>query len=259
MIKGLYIATSGMLVNSAEIDVRSNNIANVDTVGYRKENVNVRSFPEVLIERYNDKKEFPPFSKDREIIGSMVLSAVVNGTYLDKSDGPIHHTGNRFDLALQGKGFFVVQDSEGNEYYTRAGNFTLDQDGQLVTHQGYVVLGAGGPISVPSGAKFTVDNSGNVFIDGTQVDRLRIVDFKTPTYLKRVGDNLYKMTKDSGEPVDAEGYVVKQGYIEGSNVNIVYEMVNMIKAYRQFEAGQRVVLTNDETLREAISNIPRMG
>ena len=170
------------------------------------------------------------------------------------------NTGNDFDLALVGKGFFCVQTPDGIQY-TRKGDFTLNADGVLVTRNGWPVLGESGEISVDGEAnpnlhkKFSVDEEGNLSVDGNQVDSLRLVDFPQPYNLTKVGDSLFK-TKDSASgEIQAEDVRVSQGFIELSNVDAVKMMTKMIEVLRGYESYQKIIRSVDDVNSKAINEI----
>lgn len=263
MIRGIYTGCSGMLVQLARTDVVANNLANANTVGFKREETVFRAYPEHDIVRVNDLtpsslRDFLLPIKGAPLVGRLGTASVVDETYIEKSVGPLIPTGNPLDLALRDEGtFFVLQDSKGNRYYTRAGNFTINSQGNVVSQGGHLLLSEGGPIDVPEGSRITFSEDGRFFIDGEEGGTLLIVKFQKPNYLKRVGNNLYVETKDSGAPVPQEAISLEVGALEGSNVSPVKEIVHLIEAHRAYEMNQRVVLAHDETLERAITNLTR--
>jgi len=180
--------------------------------------------------------------------------------YTDHSGGSLKSTGNDFDLALVGKGFFCVQTPDGI-HYTRKGDFTLNAEGVLVTRSGWPVLGESGEISVDGESnpnlhrKFSVDEQGHLSVDGNQVDSLRLVDFPQPYNLVKVGDALFK-AKDSGPgEIQAEEVSVNQGFIELSNVDAVKMMTEMIEVLRGYESYQQIIRSVDDVNSRAINEI----
>jgi flagellar basal-body rod protein FlgG len=179
-------------------------------------------------------------------------------SYTDYGTGALKQTGNDFDLAIVGNGFFCVQGPDG-ERYTRKGDFTLNDDGILVTRDGWPVLGNSGEITIDSKAnphrhaKFVVDNQGDVAVDGKMVDKLKIVDFAELRSLVKTGDTLFKA---SGAPAaEAEDVQVSQGFIETSNVDAVKMMTEMIEVLRGYESYQKIIQSSDETYSQAIEKI----
>ncbi|MDH3799157.1 MAG: flagellar hook-basal body protein, partial [Desulfobacterales bacterium] len=170
---------------------------------------------------------------------------------------------NDFDLALVGKGFFCVQTPDGI-HYTRKGDFTLDENGVLVTRNGWPVMGESGEISVDSEEdpnqhkKFSVDEEGNITVDGNQIDSLRLVDFPQPYKLTKVGEALFKPTDSGRGEVQAGNVRVSQGFIELSNVDAVKMMTEMIEVLRGYESYQKIIRSVDEVNSKAINEIGQM-
>ena len=244
VIRGLYTAASGMLVESQRTDVISNNLANVDTPGYHRKTSNVRAFPDMLLARVQGQQKTP--------IGQMGTGAVVDGGEHSFRSGRLQSTGNPLDLALVGHGFFAV-DAPGGTHYTKDGSFTRNQAGWLVTQGGQRVLGQNGPIHLGEGA-VDVNADGELFVDGRFVDNLLVVEFNDRSGLQRVGDNLCRALEEAGDSMRYNG-PVSQGVVEISNVNVIREMVNMIEVHRSYEANQKVIQAHDETLGRAVNDI----
>ncbi len=248
MLRGLYTAATGMTVQRNKMDVLTNNIVNASTTGYKKDTLISSSFAEVLIERIND----PYVISTSEEVGPYSFGTHIDEIYTDYSPGNIESTGTQTDLAISGDGFFTVETPDG-ERYTRSGNFTVNQQGYLVTCGGYYVLGENGPISVGSGA-FAVDGEGNITIDGEARGALRIVQFEETANLRKQGENLY-YTLNGETPTDAVSCQVMQGQLESSNVDIADEMTDMIMVYRTYEANQKILTMTDETLGLAVNDL----
>jgi flagellar basal-body rod protein FlgG len=248
-----------MLVQEKMLDVVGNNLANVDTSGFRARIAVNKSFPEVLmdrVERYSivdealneelKERKFFPYFRGRSAIGTISMANVLSETTMSTERGPIQWTDNPTDTAIDGDGFFVVQDGNGNIFYTRAGNFQKNDQGQLVTHDGAFIMGDGGPVTVGEAARISIGENGQVFADGEQVAILQVVNFETPTYLHHVGKSLLEETPESGPPQPVDDARLISGGLERSNVQIVSEMVRMIEANRAFEASARAVTVQDE-------------
>lgn len=249
MLRGIYTACSAMLVEQTRLDIIANNLANVNTTGFKKEDVAVQSFHSVLIEAQGVR----PGSLRRQPIGMLGMGADEVTSYTSFVEGPLRHTGNSLDVAIVGNGFFVVQTPEG-ERYTRSGSFSLDTNSQLVTSAGHPVLGENGPI-ILQGNRIDIDAQGGIYVDGRLVDRLRIVDFAAREGLRRENFQYFRATESSGEAAPADGYVVSQEHLEQSNVEIVREMVNMINASRSYEMNQRMILSQDDALAKAVNDV----
>lgn len=268
---GIYSAASGMLTQWHAIDTVSNNLANVNTTGFKKDEVLFKSFPERLMSRFYDNVvKIPNSSYDKApLVGKIGTGVEVNKiiTRFEKRDGesiiPFKKTEHKFDLALDGEGFFVVQTDQG-ERYTRAGAFTVNQEGILVDMNGFAVLGEEGPIQVGQ-ADFKVDEAGRVAIkndlaqEWQPAGQLRLVDFYDKRGLVKQGKNYYLHTDEAGERIRPENIKVIQGYLEGSNVNPVTEMTKLIEIQRTYEACQKAVQTEDQILGRAVNDIVRTG
>ncbi|MFW5999083.1 MAG: flagellar basal-body rod protein FlgF [Bacillota bacterium] len=245
MIRGLYTSASGMMANRRNLNVVSNNLANADTDGFkRKEGVKM-SFPEMLISRM-EKGE-----RSREL-GELGTGAQLDDTFTDFSSGEAKHTGNMLDLAIEGEGFFPVQTPEGVRY-TRNGNFTLNSDGEIATQQGYRLLDEDeNPIQTVSEHEVSVAPNGQIHFDDLEGSQINVIDFPDKDeMLEQTGENLYDYHGEEAEEV--EGDRIRQGYLEGSNVNIVEEMTRMIEVNRLYEAGQKAIQSMDNTLGKAVN------
>ena len=246
MLRGLYTAATGMMVQWEKMDVVTNNVVNASTTGYKKDGLLSSTFEEVLIERTGD----PYLLNMSEAVGPFSFGTHIDEIHTDFSEGNYESTETPGDLAITGNGFFTVETPDG-ERYTRDGHFHASQEGFLVTADGYYVLGENGRVQVGSG-EFAVDGQGNIAVGGEMRDALRIVQFEDPEGLRKQGNNLYYSY--NGEiPVGADNYKVMQGYLEGSNVDIATEMVDMITVYRAYEANQKILTMTDETLGMAVN------
>ncbi|MBR4196026.1 MAG: flagellar hook-basal body protein [Synergistaceae bacterium] len=215
MHRGIYEAASGMLVQETHLDVITNNLANVDTPGYKRRISATSDFSALLdrIEKVSEDGETKittvlpadmPF-KGREIIGSVALAAIFSEDVMDTFPGVVKTSENPLDMAIDGQGFFSLADEEGNTYYTRAGNFTLDNNGNIVNPNGLMLQGEGGPINVGNNATtLTVNLSGQIIVNNEIVGRVSVFNFERPTYLRHHGNNLLTPTEQSGEAENVE-------------------------------------------------------
>src|SRR5574344_183528 len=208
MIRGWYTGASGMNAQQNRLDAISNNLANVDTAGYKRDITVSKSFPELLLRRMNEDGVYqtPVGSADAApIVGKIGLGVETNENYTDFEQGSFKETKTKSDVALAGKGFFTVQTPEG-ERYTRNGNFIVGKEGILETKDGYPVLGENGPIQV-NDDKFFVNEDGKIYTekDMTLVDRLKVVRFDDERYLKKTGESMYNTNEVAGEAHVAEG------------------------------------------------------
>jgi flagellar basal-body rod protein FlgF len=252
LIRGLYTSAIGMKTQFNKMDVISNNLANVDTTGYKKDIVVSHSFPEELSKRINDSKN--GFSNNRNI-GRMSLGIYIDEIHTNYVQGALNQTSDPLNLAIQGKAFFAIGTEDGTEKYTRDGSFVLAPDGRLMTKEGNQVLGQNGAISLEQG-DVRIDDIGNIYVNDEFIDQLRILEFDNPESLKKVGDNLLERTDGTTEK-NFEGQVI-QGFLETSNVNVVREMVDMITATRTYEANQKAIQTHDATLAKAVNEVGKV-
>ncbi len=283
MIRGLYTSTSAMLLESTRQDIVSNNIANVDTPGFKLDRLAVKTEPEYNIHRIDDHKmervrlgiEPSPF------VGKMGTGVAVKQRYTDHSQGNLVPTNNEFDLALQGEGFFLIDTPQGVRL-TRAGTFHSNNDGDLVDGNNNKVLSVSANVNLNANLplitengdlgitastiklneeeKFGVGKDGLVFEGTEPTDRIITVKFDNPEYLHKTGDNYYAYSdKRAGIGRYAADTTIQQGNIEKSNVKSIDEMVKMIMLYRSFEMNQKLIQTQDEELGRAVNNIARLG
>ena len=278
MIRGIYNSASGMIAQQARIDVISNNLANVDKTAFKRDLTIFKAFPDMLIRRINEDGLgiTPAGSYDTmPYVGKLGTGVEVNEVFTQFTQGSLQRTENNFDLALEGRGFFTVQTERG-ERYTRNGSFTINQEGILVNHLGYPVLGENGTIRVQKN-NFMINERGEIIVNAALslepedlvgltnnsweepvvIDQLKIVDFDNIREIKKEGDSLFRETEFSGPPLPQENVQVLQGFVEKSNVNIVREMVDMIEVQRSYEANQRSILAHDQTLGRLINEVAR--
>ncbi len=226
----------GMRMLERRLEVLSNDMANSNTTGFKKQEI---TFEEYLLPQMDDT--------ERAAKGEIVRT--------DFSQGTLHETGNPFDLAIEGDGFFVV-DTPAGRRYTRAGNFTLDAKNQLVTQEGYPVLGNGAPIVLQdtTGKGVWLSNDGRFYVDEADVAKIDVVTFENPQGLKKLGRNLFDATDASGAEKPANS-PVRQGYLEDSNVNPLETMVLLIDLYRTYEAEQKALQSADQLDNRAVNNL----
>lgn len=232
MIKNLYTAASSMLPKLTYQQLVANNLANVNTPGFKRDSL----FVETLIQA-----------------GIQFGGRRIGTVYTDFSRGPLLKTGRKLDLAIEGNGFLTVSAPRG-ENYTRNGSFYRRADGVLTTVNGAPVLGENGPITLPKG-DLVVNNSGEIFVQGAYIDKLLITDFQQPYQLVKIGSGLFVPQEGSNGGYSAQDVTLHQGFLEGSNVKPVEEMVNMLISYREYEAAQKVIQMQDDTLRKSANEI----
>lgn len=250
MIRGWYIGSSGMNAQQNRLDTISNNLANVDTSGYKRDVSVSKSFPELLLRRSKaDGVYKTPFGSadSSPIIGKLGLGVETNENYTEFEQGSFKSTDADSDLALSGEGFFAVQTPTG-ERYTRNGNFFVGKERILETKDGYPLMGENGVIRLEED-KFVINEDGMIYSsEGDFIDRIKVVRFDNERYLKKIGNSLWSSNNISGDAYIAEGTErpkMLQGYIETSNVNVVNEMVKMIEVNRAYEASQKTIQSED--------------
>lgn len=257
MVKGLYTAYTGMANEQKRLDIIANNLANSATAGYKEENVTNQSFDNILTLKIKDESE----AYNNRPIGTMSLGVKLGEVYTNFDQGSLRQNDGTYNLALEGKGFFTlsVTDKAGNvsTKYTRDGSFTMTKDGHIVDADGNHLMGEGGDIIVPTDAsKVTIDETGAIYADGKYVDKLAIADFDNYDYLSKSGDTMYQAEQGATQiPANA---LVRQGFTEQSNVNVVSEMVNMITVTRSYEANQKVIQSVDKTLDLAANSVGKV-
>ena len=255
MLRGLYTAYTGMLNEQYRMDIMSNNLANADTAGFKKEGSTSQAYSEVMAVKIKDLSENPNTPKR---LGGMSLGVKIGETFTDFSQGSLRDTGNTFDLAIGGNGFFNIEFTnkagEVSTKYTRDGGFTLTRDGYLVTKDGDYVLGTDdNRIQISTVAGDTViDRDGRIYQDGNLVATIKVTEFEDTNYLTHYGETMWD-AKEGAVAVDSEDPSIYQGYLEMSNVSVVKEMVNMITISRQYEANQKALQTFDETLEKSMT------
>jgi flagellar basal-body rod protein FlgG len=253
MSGSIYMAATGALAYEKRMQILSNNLANINTVGFKKDRGRFRVF-EISEERRNPNMAV-------SLKGSQAPEFWMQfSSYTDFSPGELKKTGNPLDLALTGRGFFCVQTPDGIQY-TRRGDFTINSDEVLVTQDGWPVLGASGEIEVkiakPSDEmrEFSISEDGFITVDGSQVDRLRIIDFTQSHALEKAGHNFYRGLKPNAlEEVDQD-FKVSQGFLELSNVNVVRMMTEMIEVLRGYESYQKTMRSIDDMNAKVINDV----
>lgn len=256
MTGSIYMAATGALAYKKRLEILANNLANVNTVGFKKE----MNCSEAFYLAETEPTKIGQAADGRDSQGPAFWTRLKSQT--DFSAGPLQETGNRFDLAIIGRGFFTVQTPHGIQY-TRRGDFTLNRDGILVTQQGYPVMGEGGEVTVESNAnpydknghKFSVGDDGAVSVDGKQIDKLRIVDFEKPHLLEKVGHSFFKTGKIHVTESLPENFRVEQGSLELSNVNALQMMVELIEVVRGYESYQKVIRSIDDVNAKVINEV----
>lgn len=238
-----YVTVAGKFVNEKRLDIISNNIANALTAGY--------------------KAVKPVFSMVSNADastgdGSPLKNAYVGiyDTFIDFSDAAIIDSGSTFDMAIIGKGYFVIQGENGN-LYTRNGQFTVDSSNRLVTMSGDPVVGKGGEINIDAtgAGNILIENDGSIYLGSDLIDTVKVVDFRDQKGLRPIGKS-YFMNENEAEPeITPDLYSIRQGSYEGSNVNIFQEMIDLIQTMRAYECYTKV----DQMFSDVNSKLVELG
>ena len=256
MVKGLFTAYTGMINEQHRMDVLTNNLANASTVGYKKEGATSQAFDEVLALKIKDTTD-PAKVKP---LGGISLGVKIGENYTNFSQGSLRETGNTYDIALSGNGFFSVEfrnkAGQTSTKYTRDGNFTLNRDGYLVTKDGDFVLGTNGRIKLDPLQVAFIDKNGGIYQGNQLVATLDITDFEDYNYLEHYGENYYQPVNGAKEK--AGEYQTISGYLEMSNIQVVSEMVEMISVSRAYETNQKIVQAYDSTLEIAANQLGKV-
>lgn len=215
MASGIYNLVEGSLVQKLRFDNIANNLANINTTGFK---MDILAFDRVHKMQWVSETDFTP--------------------------GPATYTGNKLDVALVGNGFFKVQTPSGIRY-TRDGSFTLNADRVLVTQRGDTVLGQNGPIRI-EGGDVAIERDGQVVVENATLDRLFVAHFEDPRLLRKEGNAYYVFQGKGTEVGNAENVHVQQGHLERSNVAPTLEMIKMLESLRAFESAQKAIQVIDE-------------
>ncbi len=254
MIRSLWIAKTGLETQQTRIDVIANNLANVSTQGFKRSRA---VFEDLMYQTLRQPGGYTAEATQLPTGLQLGSGSRTVATERIQTQGTLEETGNERDVAIRGAGFFQVELPDGTLAYTRAGSFSLDANGQLVTASGYVLQPA---INVPDNAlSLTIGRDGTVSVTqpgssaAVQIGQLQLATFINPGGLESIGENLFLETDASGPPniltpgIDGAGLVM-QGWVETSNVNVAEELVNMIQAQRAYELNSKVVQTSDQML-----------
>ena len=261
MHPALWVSKTGLSAQDKQLSTISNNLANVNTNGFKRDRAN---FQDLLYQ--TERQPGGLSSQNRELPSGLQLGTGVRiaATSKEHTQGDIKVTEQSLDMAIDGEGFFQVLMPDGEVNYTRNGEFQINSDGDLVTTNGNLLEPN---INVPDDAtSITIGQDGTVSAvidneeDAQQLGDIELVDFVNPQGLEAIGQNLFRETQASGDPIVGEPGIdglgtVEQGMLEGSNVEIVEEMVNMITTQRAFEMNSNVVSTSDEMLQFINQNL----
>ncbi|SIO39334.1 flagellar basal-body rod protein FlgF [Halodesulfovibrio marinisediminis] len=246
MQSSVYSALFGALTNEHRLNNISNNLANINTTGYKRDTL---AFKDTFVKFAHDEIMEPVanvrseklFPEPKHMARPRIALAQT-----DFTPGAVKVTGGPLDVAIHGEGFFKIQTPDG-EFLTRNGKFRQSNDGTLVTDRGYPVLGDGGPITLPRNANVIVGKRGELYANNVQVGQIQLVTVDDLRGLEKLGQNMFRVREgaDIAEQPAAQAEL-QQGALESANVEVVSEMVNMIEAHRQFEAYTKIMKTSGE-------------
>ena len=249
MLDRLKVTGYAMALRMGQLDVVANNLANIDTTGFKRDALFMNELDKKMKELQFSKfavKTHIPFA----------------GSAVDLQQGALASTGQPLDVAISGDGFFTVETPAG-EAYTRDGRFTLDTEGTLVNLDGYPVLGDGGPIQIDlqqnKPSEILINDHGEVLLDGDIIATLQIVSPTAPEDLVKLGANLFQLASGNAEVNPTTNASVRQGFLEESNVDAIQELVTMMDVFHFYETGQRMIREQDRVLNRAVNDIGRVG
>lgn len=253
MIRGIYTAVSGMITEEKRQEIITNNMANVSTSGFKEDKLNVKSFDEVLLQNYDN---IINGKGNRTQIGGLSYGSEIDGTSTNFNQGILQNTDKKLDFAIEGNGLFKVVNENGTEYYRRSGNFSLDDNGYLIDENKNYVIGKKLDSGLDEKIKLssddiTCDINGTIKDNGKDTFRLNTYEFNDMSKVIKNGNNLYLGTG----AIENSDSKIKQGAIEGSNVNIIDAMVDMMATMRAYEANQKVISSIDETLGKTVNEV----
>ena len=243
MLRGLYSAANAMRYRAHEVEVIANNLANVNTDGFKSDRTAFRSFGDLLAYRLNDQTDkVDKIPVNPKPVGVINLGGpAAESPYIDFSPGIPKTTGNTLDLFLDGPGFFTVKTPEGPAY-TRAGTFQFNEKGEIVTQTGLPLLSTTGtPIQITGTDPIKIGANGEITQGGTPIGVIDIAEFEDLSALEKIGGNLFDPVDPTVTPIRTQNTSVEQGSVEASNVDTVGSLVQLISAQRAYEAAARAV------------------
>ncbi|UCD63424.1 MAG: flagellar hook-basal body protein [Candidatus Zixiibacteriota bacterium] len=232
MIKGIFTSASGMIPRIKKQEISANNIANASTPGFKKDQIFTRELSKA-------EKRLQPRKSDWQ-------QPMVDEVYTSYAPGVFDKTGNQLDLAIDGEGFFRLQLPDGSTALTRAGCFSVNEEGFVSFPGGALLVGEGGPLEVGNG-KVAVAQNGTVEVDGSAAGRITPVTVADFEQLEKIGSSLFAVPEGT-TLITVETSTIQQGFLEASNVDIVREMIDMIISFRNYEADAKAVQVQDQSL-----------
>jgi flagellar basal-body rod protein FlgG len=263
MTKGIDAAAQGMMSIITQNDINANNLANINTAGFKQSIAVFKNTYESSINKVNNNNGYTQYG---DKIGTLSLGSSIDSSIVDLTQGNLKQTGNNLDLAISGKGLFTVKMADGSEAYTRNGSFIKNKDGFISDSEGNILMGEKGPIAISGGNtnsaievnKFKVDESGNTYYDKQPIDRLKIVEFNNAKDLQQYGNSLFKTSPNVQPPKAATSFQISQGALEGSNANSIECMINTMHGERTYESLSKVIQTSEKTISKAVNEVGRV-
>lgn len=243
MTNGLSTTGVGMLPQMYKQEVIANNLANMNTTGFKRDEV---YFKEIMQAKMYHQMQ----------VGDSELLPEIDSVYINFQQGPLAETNNELDVGLNGEGFFVVQTPQG-QAYTRNGNFNINNEGILVTNEGHPVMGEDGLIELKEASRIQIGQSGQIIIDGKVENKLMAVNFENPEALVKAGHNLFVPGDGNLQEIPVENLKFQQGHLEQSNVQPTRELVDMIQTMRIFDSLQKTMKAHDDTIKKAVNELGR--
>ena len=238
MIKGLYTTASGMYPQWLEQEIVANNLANLNTTGFKKDSTYFKKVLDASLILNTVQGEENGLSDVQKVVTNF-------------EQGTLEPTNNPLNLAIDGNGFFVIQTPEG-EKFTRNGNFRLDPENRLINGDGNFVLGESGVITFTEG-EININKDGEIYQNGVLIDKIRVVDFPQPYRLEKRGNSYFVPADPDSQTIEPDSYIIRQGYLENSNVNPIQEMIRMITITKNFQVGQKLIQIQDRTMQKIIN------
>lgn len=250
MLRSFYIAGTGMITQRQKMNVIVNDITNVDTAGYKYDQMVTRSFPDLLLSRLND----PAYTANAPYVGPQNTGVHIDEVVTDWSEGRLEQTNEQTDFAILGEGFFCVDTPQGVQY-TRAGDFTVDANGMLLTQEGYYVLGTAGQRINVGTQGFSVQLDGTITTaNGQNAGTIRIVTTQNLDNMEKVGNNNW-IPYNGAAMQNVANPQIQQGMLESSNVDVGRVTADMLLTQRVYESSQRMLRMIDQSLSRAVNDI----
>jgi len=262
MMQSLYTASTGMLGMQTQIDTTANNIANVNTIGFKKSRAEFADLMYQVMQYAGTSTSDTTKSATGIEVGLGVRPTAINKVF---SEGSLKQTENELDLAITGRGFFKLELPDGTEVYSRNGAFKIDADGVMVNSDGYKLIPE--IVIPPDATSLSIGSDGTVTViqpgqtQATQIGQITTTNYINPAGLHSLGDNLYIETDSSGQPIEGtpglDGLgILRQGFVELSNVELVVELTDLITGQRAYDSNSKVITTSDEML-QTTNNLKR--